>query len=134
MEVLENDNVVCFDVDETLVIWNWPQSLVDKTFVFDNFGAAERLLPHDKHIKLMKDFKVRGHKVIVWSQGGYAWAREVVKKLELESYVDFVMAKPKWLIDDVSPSGWTHVSYIPYPGIEPPKGVKLYGIPDEEDA
>jgi predicted phosphatase len=133
MIVLENDNVVCFDVDDTLVIWNVPQSMMDQTITFDNFGVDVQLLPHHKHITLMKQFKARGHKVIIWSQGGYQWAREIVKKLDIEQYVDIIICKPKWLVDDVPPSGWTSVSYIPLPGIEAPKGVKLYGLTEDKD-
>lgn len=106
MKVIENDNIVCFDVDETLVMWSWPAEYDGQTIVFDNFGMAENLLPHYKHIELLKQFKVRGQYVVVWSQGGYRWAEEVVKKLGIEQYVDEVRCKPKWYVDDLPSSAW----------------------------
>lgn len=112
MKVTENDNVVCFDVDETLVMWSWPPQFDGDTIQFDNFGYKTTLLPHQKHIDLMKQFKARGHYVIVWSQGGYQWAREVVKTLGIEDYVDEVKTKPKWCVDDLPPQAWMTRSYM----------------------
>lgn len=116
MNVLENENIVCIDVDDTLVIWNVPPGREGETVLFNNFGYAEWLLPHQAHIRLLKQFKVRGQHVIVWSQGGYQWAREVVKCLGLENYVDAVMSKPKWIIDDLPASAWMKRSYLDLDG------------------
>ncbi len=104
--------MVCFDVDDTLVVWNIPAGRESETIKFDNFGFSENLLPHHEHIKLLKQFKVRGQFVIVWSQGGPQWAAEVVKKLGLADHVDMVMAKPKWIIDDLPAAVWTKRSYL----------------------
>ncbi len=112
MNVFSSENIVCFDVDDTLVMWNIPVGHEGKTKLFNNFGYAEWLLPHEAHIKLLKQFKVRGQFVIVWSQGGHQWATEVVKHLGLEEWVDLVMAKPKWIVDDLPPSAWMKRSYL----------------------
>lgn len=120
MFVLDNENIVCFDVDDTLVMWNIPIGREHEAIIFDNFGYSERLLPHYKHIELLKQFKVRGQYVVVWSQGGYKWASEVVKKLGLEDYVDCVMPKPKWIVDDLPPSAWTKRSYLNLDGSRQP--------------
>ena len=112
MRVVENENMVCFDIDETLVVWNVPAGREEEAITFDNFGYSERLLPHHAHIKLLKQFKVRGQYVVVWSQGGYRWALEVVKRLGLEEYVDLVMSKPKWIVDDLPAAAWTKRSYL----------------------
>jgi FMN phosphatase YigB (HAD superfamily) len=111
LQTIDSDNVVCFDVDDTLVIWKVPPGMEEQCREFTNYGVTERLLPHEKHIKLLKEFKFRGHTVIVWSQGGFEWAREVVRMLELEPYVDFCMSKPKWMVDDLPPSAWVDVFY-----------------------
>lgn len=110
-----------FDVDDTLVSWNasqedleargiWiqcPGSMID----IDNDGEvqyaapwAERLLPHRKHIEQLKKHKMRGHTIIVWSQGGYDWAAAVVRALNLHIYVDLVISKPTWIYDDIQPT------------------------------
>jgi hypothetical protein len=116
MQVIENENMVCIDVDDTLVIWNIPAGYEGKSILFNNFGYAEWLLPHEHHIKLLKQFKARGQFVVVWSQGGYQWAREVVKALKLEDYVDLVMSKPKWIIDDLPAGAWTKRTYLDLKG------------------
>jgi hypothetical protein len=112
MKVTENDNIITVDVDDTLVIWNVPPGREEECITFDNFGYAQRLLPHRKHIELLKQFKVRGHYIIVWSQGGYQWAREVVKVLGLEEWVDEVKTKPKWYIDDLPANSWMKRTYL----------------------
>jgi phosphoserine phosphatase len=116
MNTIENDNVVCFDVDDTLVMWSIPTERAHEAITFDNFGYATELLPHLKHVELLKQFKVRGHYVVVWSQGGYQWAREVVKTLGIEKYVDSVMTKPKWIVDDLPPGAWLTRSYMDLDG------------------
>jgi predicted phosphatase len=116
VNVIENENMVAFDVDDTLVIWNVPAGREEETILFNNFGYAQHLLPHLKHIELLKQFKVRGQFVIVWSQGGYQWAREVVRVLGLETYVDLVMPKPKWIVDDLPAGAWTKRSYLDLDG------------------
>ena len=112
MIVTENDNIIGVDVDDTLVMWDIPAGREEECITFDNFGYTQRLLPHRKHIELIKQFKVRGHYIIVWSQGGYGWAREVVKVLGLEDWVDEIKTKPKWIIDDLPANSWTKRTYL----------------------
>jgi len=116
VKVTENDNIIGVDVDDTLVIWNIPKEYEGQAIKFDNFGYATMLLPHHKHIELLKQFKIRGHYIIVWSQGGYEWAREVVKVLGLEDWVDEVKTKPKWIIDDLPANAWTKRTYLDLKG------------------
>lgn len=81
------ENVVMFDVDETLLM-------------FDGDPEYNTPRPHQTHIDKLKQHAYRGHTVIVWSAGGAAWAARAVAMLELEAFVDVVMAKPKWFYDD----------------------------------
>ena len=117
MIVLPCSLPVYFDVDDTLVMWNpTPEQLekdgVDFTcpagqyFDGDDMTQASpewtaKLVPHKKHIEMLKLHKMRNHAVIVWSAGGWDWAEAVVKALGLESYVDLVITKPRWAYDDM---------------------------------
>jgi hypothetical protein len=116
MTVEANENIVMFDVDDTLVIWNFPAERKGECVLFNGFGKTELLLPHGPNIKMLKQFKVRGHKVIVWSQGGAQWAAEVVKVLKLEEFVDLVMTKHKWIVDDLPAYMWTQRVYLDLEG------------------
>jgi hypothetical protein len=119
MIVIPGDTIVYVDVDDSLVMWSpTPEDLETKGIDFTCDGALKpgycelknmdaytvRLVPHRTHVEQIKKHKMRGHTVVVWSQGGYKWAETVVKTLELEQYVDVVIAKPLWLIDDLPAS------------------------------
>jgi hypothetical protein len=115
MIVIENDNCIFFDVDDTLVMWdsgyvNEDSSntiqIKDPYFVPMLYGqqsASYTLVPHDKHIQYLKDAKIKNkNTIVVWSAGGWEWAKSVVAALELEEYVDAIMSKPKSYVDDLS--------------------------------
>jgi hydroxymethylpyrimidine pyrophosphatase-like HAD family hydrolase len=105
MQVASSEMTIFFDVDDTLIFW-------DNKCMRPFDGAVEITCPHDgmktwhrvheRHVGFLKKQKAKGYAVIVWSASGTKWAEAVVKKLGLESYVDFVMSKPiKW-VDDLS--------------------------------
>lgn len=111
MQVIDNDKVVFYDVDDTLVKWpeNWnlPGSFSQPSegslpFVDPYDSSINHLIPFEKHINLLKKHKGRGYLVIVWSAGGVRWAQSVINTLELQGYVDFVMTKPLKYVDDLT--------------------------------
>lgn len=118
MQVFKTDQVVTVDVDDTLVMW--PQTI--NRFPYDQThtapyegsvafpdpydGSTNYLMPHQKHIDLIKKFKGRGYLIIVWSAGGNLWAESVVKTLGLESFVDIVLSKPSKYVDDLNCEKW----------------------------
>ena len=106
MKEISEDRVVCFDVDRTLVTFNWTPDQESETVEIWNEGFVERVLPHKKHIKLMREFKARGFFIIVWSDGGKDWAKKVAEVLGLSAYVDIVCSKPLWYVDDVPANKW----------------------------
>lgn len=117
MEIESNENILCVDVDDTLVMWFWSKEREDEVMEFNNHDIClERLVPNHANIKLLKEFKRRGWVVIVWSQNGPLWVQEVVKKLGLESWVDRAMIKPKWIIDDLAPTAWTRRTHLDLEG------------------
>lgn len=107
-DILKNDNVIFVDVDDTLILYKWTNkditNLIDISL--DDDGYKVTVLPHEEHIEMLKNFKGRGQGVVVWSQGGFAWAERVVRALALESYVDIIMTKPKWYADDLDCNDW----------------------------
>ena len=103
MTVIDNENVVMYDVDDTLVMWG-TTSILNEEFICPYSNSVHHLLPNTKHIDLLKKHKGRGLCVIVWSAGGALWAKEVITKLKLESYVDLIITKPNKYVDDLQAS------------------------------
>ena len=108
MKIIEGDKVTYIDCDDTLVSWStylinlYPeQCKVFKTWKGD---PGTSLLPIEETIDYLKKSKIHGGTVIVWSAGGWEWAKNVVEVLELTEYVDAVMSKPIRYVDDL-PSG-----------------------------
>lgn len=97
--IVENELLVFFDVDDTLVMWE-PLS-PDHIEVKNPYNTdSDWVKPHQGHIKILKDRHARGSTIIVWSAGGYKWAHAVVEALGLSQYVSFIMSKPFMYVDD----------------------------------
>lgn len=96
----------CFDVDGTLIDWNVNGN--DVISIADPIDETNCLVAAINHnnIRLLKEKKARGCTVIVWSQGGFAHAEQIVKALQLEAWVDLVMTKPAGIVDDIDPQDW----------------------------
>lgn len=103
------ETIVPFDCDETLVLWEHDRDENNpeyKKFKCPYGQGYYYLKPHQKHIDLLKKYYYRGFGVIVWSHGGAAWAKEVVKILELEKYVHLTMGKMDRYVDDLPIKEW----------------------------
>lgn len=104
MIVAKSEHIICYDCDDTLIMWD-----ENHTQPFE--GAVKVVCPHDgevsfhrvhkRHVGFLKKQKSKGYTVIVWSSSGTGWAKAVVDALELEPYVDFVMSKPGKYVDDL---------------------------------
>ena len=106
MKVISGNKFVYFDVDDTLVDWNNRDTEDALPFANPDNGCVWMLEPKWNVIKKLKEHKRRGDTVIVWSQGGWDWCKEVVTTLKLEDYVDAVMTKPHAYYDDLHVSHW----------------------------
>lgn len=102
MLYLENEMIVYFDCDDTLVMHQINNNKIEIKDPYSNTSCF--LTPHKRHIKLLKDFKSRGYTVVVWSAAGAKWANEVVKSLDLKDSVDLVISKPLKFVDDLPAS------------------------------
>lgn len=99
--VVENEQLVMVDCDDTLVMWETSNPNFKTVKIVDPYdGKLLKLKVHAGHVKVLKDRKARGSFVIVWSAGGYKWAKAVVEALGLTSYVDLICSKPLMYIDD----------------------------------
>lgn len=98
-----NENVVCFDVDETIVHWHSSDDPTTDMWVIvqdKDKHIEKRVRINTKTVDKIKGHAQVGHFVIVWSAGGYAWANAVINELGLNSFVNMVSTKPKWYVDD----------------------------------
>ena len=102
MKTVNNEQVIYFDVDDTLVVWGKIKKGQKMVKIIDPYSKdmEHHLRMHLGHIKVLKDRKARGAYIVVWSAGGYRWAEAVVKALKLTDYVDMVMSKPIMYVDD----------------------------------
>lgn len=96
---------VFFDVDSTLVFatGEWPDEPTSGEIV--EIGGRNWLV-HGPHRETIWDFHARGHNIILWSQGGAAWAAAVAKAIGVERAVLACLSKPDWYFDDKPVGDW----------------------------
>lgn len=104
---------IAFDVDSTLLLYGHevtPEVYATLPSVFISSGISGTYVStreykvHTKHVEAVKQVKAEGAKVIVWSAGGEEWARQAVEALQLQDYVDVIIAKPDAFYDDLPSS------------------------------
>jgi hypothetical protein len=110
MEIINNDKNCFFDVDETLIFWELEmdfrhkpeEEFEDRVYIKDphieNLWVVAR--PHSRMINYLKRKSSQGFHITVWSASGNAWAEAVIRALELERFVNIIMAKPQTCWDD----------------------------------
>jgi FMN phosphatase YigB (HAD superfamily) len=106
MIVIENDKIIPFDCDETLLLSPNADAQKNIEIICPYDGEILQREPHLNHIKLLKTKKARGYYVIVWTANGFEWGKAVINRLGLEKYVDCVMTKPHTYVDDTSVEKW----------------------------
>lgn len=101
MKVIKSNNITSFDVDNSLVMWHPDvNEKIPGSVAFKYGDETVYLTPHKNHIRFLKQCYIRKDFIEVWSKNGFEWAEQVVKTLELETYVHLVRAKPSRHIDD----------------------------------
>lgn len=112
MIVVPGNMILYVDIDDTLIMWSpSEEEQLEKGIYLDYPGTLslenqtqpvrqELVVPHLKHIAQVKRHKLRGHTIVIWSAGGVDWAKKAVEVLQLQDYVDVVMCKPTWILDD----------------------------------
>jgi hypothetical protein len=97
---VKDGGVYASDVDDTLIMWRIPEGYEGELVETEVFGFKDKGIPNKPAIEHLKKMKARGYSVVVWSAGGSDWAEAVVKALKLEEYVDVVMPKIDFHLDD----------------------------------
>lgn len=106
LKILKYDRVLFCDVDDTLITFDFKTEDFQRAIKIGPKNFEKLAMPMSKNIARLKNARTRGHGVVVWSQGGYKWALEVVKALQLEEYVDLIVTKPNWIYDDLPVEQW----------------------------
>lgn len=112
------ENVVCFDVDDTLILWGRSGDY-DLQMRCPYTGVIEGGVIHKQHVEMVKKHHNDGHFVIVWSGGGAPHAREAVERLHLSDYVDLIIEKPMQYYDDLDAHQFMHRRTYINTGTEP---------------
>jgi hypothetical protein len=124
MIVTKNEDTTYFDVDGTLVLPSDAKhgQLIKVLDPVTGRHVLQRI--HAPMVRLLKEADRRGSHVVVWSRGGWEWARNVVIALGLESYVDEVKCKPLVYFDDVSVDKWLPYRVFLDPSVNYKKDIK----------
>lgn len=104
MTINTNENVILFDVDQTLIMHEYKLYPLDRRISVDYYGISKIVVAHLEHIKLLKSYKKRRFFIRVHSNNGFLWAKQIVQKLDLEEFVDSVESKPTRHVDDATNS------------------------------
>jgi hypothetical protein len=105
---MANDKILPVDVDGTIIQYMSKGDVPMPGDIFPVYGGkVVHLRPMSMNIALLKHHKdLRGYEIIVWSANGKEWAVQIIKELQLESYIDIVMTKPNKYVDDVDVNEW----------------------------
>ena len=95
------ENVVCFDIDQTLVIWGAAEEDCNVSFICPHSRVLEHGVAHDEHVQRVKRHNKDGHFVIAWSAGGGEYAYNAIVALGLKDYVNLCLDKPMQYYDDI---------------------------------
>lgn len=107
MKIFENEQVICCDIDDTLVLWSpdAPGKRIKIPCAYSLHSDFD-LAVHEPHVRLVRERLERGAIMIVWSQGGHKWARKVLESLGLLHENVHVYSKPIAYIDDKPCERW----------------------------
>jgi hypothetical protein len=100
VEVIEYENSVAYDCDDTLVLWDSPNDNTPGKVAIPFADRLVYLTPHQYHIDLMRMYKQRGYHITVWSANGHRHAANVCAALGIEAIVDHARGKLSKYVDD----------------------------------
>lgn len=108
MIILDKENLRMVDVDDTLVMHKINGHDNKRSVIITDPLGGDKIVLYQNlaMIRLIKEEYARGATIIVWSRGGYEWAKNVVEALKLQKYVTMIMSKPTIYFDDKPVEEW----------------------------
>jgi hypothetical protein len=106
MITFQGNRSVYFDVDDTLMEWTQCEKDDPLAVEIKNNGFVFYKRPIQVHVDELRNQKMAGNTVVVWSAGGAKWAEAVLIALNLQEYVDVVLTKPDFYYDDKEVNYW----------------------------
>jgi hydroxymethylpyrimidine pyrophosphatase-like HAD family hydrolase len=101
---IENEHVICIDIDDTLIYW---QSQGDRpTVTIKSLWREGTFEVNQKMLENIEQHYQRKHFIILWSQSGYEWCQAVASALKIEDKIDLCMTKPFVAYDDLPLDEW----------------------------
>ena len=97
----DSGHTVFFDVDGTIIHDKYSPEHAVETVLIGLNKQFRRYLPNHKVMRVIRDNFIRGNIVVVWSARGAEWCNIVVKKLQLDKYVNLCISKPSHFVDDL---------------------------------
>lgn len=88
------------DIDNTLVTYSNADHA--KTIVDPLLGDTYKIELLESNTKYLKFSHAKGYTTVLWSRQGYRWVEEVVRLFELEPWVDVILSKPIFFLDDTN--------------------------------
>lgn len=106
MVTFQGNRSVYFDVDDTLMEWLQCGEDDPQACKIENNGFTFFKRPIQVHVEELKNQKMAGNTVVVWSAGGAKWAEAVLIALGVQDFVDVVLTKPDFYYDDKEVNYW----------------------------
>lgn len=110
MTVIKSEQLICVDVDDSLLLWNSPARLsASKDAVdFSNpyTGMRHRVAVHMPHVLVVRQRLQRGATIVLWSASGWQWAEAAAIACNINGENLIIASKPSFYIDDKSAENW----------------------------
>lgn len=106
MVTFKDSRTVYFDVDDTLLEWRQCSEYDAGAVKVEHKGYELYKKEIAAHTDELRNQKMSGNTVIVWSAGGSEWAAAAVYALKLDKYVDVCLTKPDFYYDDKDVQDW----------------------------
>lgn len=117
MQYLNTEQLICVDVDDSIILWNTDR-IKDNFFKNPFTGQKHSVAIHKPHVRVIKQRLARGATVILWSASGPAWAKAAAFMCDIKGDNLIIAPKPIFHLDDKPAENWM--------------GPRMYMDPDDQ--